>query len=554
MHRSRRQPHAPSLAHFLFEPLEQRTLLSWTYFSQPLYGPEPARASGANSVFADFDGDGVADRATADGTLLSFAKGHADGSFDADRTTNVLAPVGHITAGRFDGSGRSSLIGIGTSGGAVDGRRPNEGFRLRAFTFDPATLAASGDQTPGSFVQTTVLGVPDFNRLAPLPTAVASDLFSGWRDEFVIQLTRPDNSSAIAVFSFKNSSTIVRAPDALVSANATGGLSLGDILASGKQQIVFNQAHDQTSEIRYISLFPSGQSRSNLLIRVFPSQFTSFSLGDMDSDGRTDIVALPRRILSVNGSIPNDSRLWLIRSLGSGSFAAPRALTPHLTDDRWYNEPESYQHGAPSIAGIADLNGDGRLDILIITYAFWEPYRDYRLTKTSPTIALQLPGGQFDLTPLPIAIGLSGSARIVAAPDPAARPSILVDGIHLIHAVEQQQPPQLLDFTAYRVFAGSANPTNIAKFSAFAFDPDILRGGSIARVDFYIDLNGDGLVDAQDLFAGTSTTPGIDRRYSLLAPIQPAWETSPGYSRVLAVAYDSTGLASSPRAFNLYLR
>ena len=213
MHRSRPQPHAPSLAHFLFEPLEQRTLLSWTYFSQPFYGPEPARAPGANSVFADFDGDGIADRATADGTLLSFAKGHADGSFDADRTTNVLAPVGHITAGRFDGSGRSSLIGIGTSGGAVDGRRPNDGFRLRACTFDPATLAASGDQTPGSFVQTTVLGVPDFNRLAPLPTAVAGDLFSGWRDEFVIQLTRPDNSSAIAVFSFKNRSTIVRASD-----------------------------------------------------------------------------------------------------------------------------------------------------------------------------------------------------------------------------------------------------------------------------------------------------------------------------------------------------
>lgn len=569
-----RRPPVPAV-----EPLEPRALLSWTFFGPgSLFADTPAppvndNLANPNSVIADFDGDGIADLATAAGRTISFAKGHADGTFDAIRTTNFGAPVGFISAGRFDGTGRASLVSVGTNGGSVSGSRPNPGFRLRAFAFDLTAHADVNGAAAGAFVFTAAIDVPDFHQGGRLPTAVVADMFSGWRDEFAINLQTPAGENRIAVFSFKNRTTIVRNAD-IPTYLIAYGLTAGDLLGAGKAQLLFSrtdfvgsrtggvymQYYSTISIARpFSSSATSGWSTSD--IRTFPVRDLTFALGDWDNDAHTDIVALATRDQSPENHYTSDSRLWLLRSLGGGAFAAPRALGDRHVQADWSAPPGLDEPGRPSLVGLADLNGDGRLDALLTSISvFYYRLNTYSLQLTA---AIQSPGGAADILPIPSVFGeTSGSSTYapfgvqVLPPASAAQPpSILIGGTHLIRAATDPQPPKVIDFSAFvqSLVPGQSSTGLPAQFSAHAFDADALRGGSIDRVEFYIDTNHDNQVDAMDILVGAATSPEARYLYTLTVPVDSAWGTPGSTVHMLARAVDDLGIFSTPFAADLSL-
>jgi hypothetical protein len=556
-----------SVAHF--EELEPRALLSWTFFGPgPLFAPTPAPPTydpNANSVLADFDGDGLADLATAAGNTISFAKGLPDGSFEANRTTTIGAPVGFISAGRFDGSGRYSLVAAGTRGGSITGQRPNPGFRLRAIAFDPAAHADINGATAGAFAVVTTIEVPDFHQSGPLPTAVVGDMLSGWRDEFALNLPLPSGENRIAVFAFADRTTIVRKANIATRLPAFN-LVTGDILGTGKAQLVFARTDFIGSRFpgvpdQYFSTIsvarpdPTSGAWSVSDIRTFPVPDLSFAFGDWDSDTHTDIVTLATRGQPTpQNNYTSDSRLWLIRSSGARTFDAPRALGERRIQDDWSAPPNGYHSGSPQIAGLADLNGDGRFDILLSSVSvFYYRINNYALQAT---VAIQRPDGAADVIPIPSTLGgVMGSnphapfsLQILPASSPSQPPSLLVSGLGLIRAVTDPQPPAIRNFYPYvqSVVVGGPSLGLPARFSCRAFDADQLRGGSINRVEYYIDTNNNGEVDNTDIHVGDATSLDAQGNYTFTATVEASWGTPGTVIHVLARAADDTGTFSSP--------
>jgi hypothetical protein len=564
-------PHTrePSQAIPLLESLEPRALLSYTFFGPgPLFSPTPDPPSvdrTTNSVLADFDGDGIADLATATGKTISFAKGLPDGTFEANRTTDIGAPVGLIAAGRFDGTGRWSLVAAGTRGGSIDLHRPNPGFRLRAIAFDPGAHADINGATAGAFTVVTTIEVPDFHQHGILPTPIVGDMLSGWRDEFALNLTLPSGENRIAVYEFVNRSTIVRRAEISPGLPAYG-LTAGDVLGTGKAQLVFANTlfvgdrlggvyMQYYSTISVAAPSASPTSWSVTPVRTFPVGDLSFALGDWNNDSHTDIVAFATRTTSTpSNSYLSDSRLWLIPSLGSGAFAAPRALTERRFQGEWSIPPSLFEAGRPTLAGLADLNGDGRLDALIRSVSvFYYRINSYQLQVSA---AIQSPSGAAEVVLIPTALAqTSGSAALapfgvkILPPQSAGQPpSILVGGLHLIRAVTPPQAPVLSEFAV-----NVTTPNLIAQFFARAFDADQLRGGSIQRVEYYIDLNHDNQIDDMDIHVGDTTSRDEYSFYTLTTPLDASWSAGGNPATVLARAVDDTGAFSEISRAELYL-
>ena len=530
------------------ESLEARAMMSWTYFGPGSVPAQPELFDSAqNAVFADFDGDGVADRAASLLNTISFAKGHGDGTFDADRTTTVGAPVGRLTAGKFDGTGVASLIALGTRGGSVDYNRPNPGFRIRSIAFDVAAHADIGGTVAGAFRVMAELDVAEYNRHAPLPEAVAGDLQSGAREEFVINLGQGDDATNVVVFALKNRTTIERKGSVLVSALRADQVLVGDVDGSGKAQVVCTQVGATSDAIVRVFTANGGATWSAATVRTFPVRSMSIALGDMDGDGRMDIVALPIRSAE-------DGRLWTIRSRGLGAFDAPRALTRTFSSSEWAQQ----QYASPClIGGIADLNGDGRNDVLL-TFTDVHEYRlnDYTLRAV---VATQSVGGRLDLVPVPI--GLSGPTTIIGrtwgvrigGAEVNGAPTLVVNRNTLLVAMAAQQPAQVLGGHAYvnGYVYGTSSVGLPATFTVKAWDADMIRGGSIARVEFVIDLNQNNRVDATDIVVGNVTTLDSTGAYTLIAPVDASWGAAPGVVHVLGRVFDDTGLVSDVWIFQM---
>ena len=94
------------------EGLEQRAMLTLPWAS----APAPLAGVVGSTVAADFDLDGKIDLAVSSVRTLSFLKGNGDATFQAARGITLLADIGNLAVGRFDGDGRPDLITLGTNG------------------------------------------------------------------------------------------------------------------------------------------------------------------------------------------------------------------------------------------------------------------------------------------------------------------------------------------------------------------------------------------------------------------------------------------------------
>ncbi|MGB9029904.1 MAG: FG-GAP-like repeat-containing protein, partial [Acidobacteriaceae bacterium] len=295
--------------------------------STTLAFPTPTSTSeyGPNVVAADFNNDGKLDLAEDNGESIQVYLGKGDGTFTTDGGYAAIDNTGYLFATDLDGDGNTDLFSGLARGG---------GFGGDQFEMNQAyALMGNGD---GTF-----RGAPE------MPF-----VFTGTN---LTDLNGDGIPDGVGVDATLNSSNV----------------SMTSYL--GKANGSFTVA--QTLAISPVTIGGTSVSFSSL---------DSFGLGDVNGDGKPDLVYLPTSFYAPGGV----TGYFLATGEGNGSFNTPVFITaaPFLPAGAPSNDFDDSE--TLSNLFVADMNGDGKAD-LVYNYSAV----DYYLNTYVQGIAVQLSNG-----------------------------------------------------------------------------------------------------------------------------------------------------------------
>jgi len=276
-------------------------------------------------VSGDFNGDGKLDLVVGYGTgSLGLMLGDGAGGFKPRiELTNFGVSIGKLLTSDVNRDGKLDLL-VGTSAYSGDPRQ----------TY---VLLGRGDGTFQPGPQQVVSGYPLF--VADLNGDRIPDL-AAWRGSscgggFQIQLGNGDGT-------FQKPLPCIGSPDGSGSANA----AVGDFNGDGKLDFVWGSGRSNGSFALFLG---NGDGTFQLGSLMGPDNgehtaTISFAVGDLNHDGRLDLVIAGSRSVSVRFGN------------GDGSLQAPFVISPVLF---------SFTRGFGGASGIfvADFDGDGNLDL-----------------------------------------------------------------------------------------------------------------------------------------------------------------------------------------------
>ena len=149
-----------------------------------------------------------------------------------------------------------------------------------------------------------------------------------------------------------------------------GRIAAGQLVAGGHPEIVIAPG-DGTGPLRWYSCDgdPLGPQswRGHELIRGDVVHGHSLALADVDGDGHLDVFAAEMAKWKESASVPDnpDARAWIFYGDGRGGF-----VTTEFARGRGFHETR-----------LADLNGDGRVDVLQKPYTWSAPRIDIWLNE-----------------------------------------------------------------------------------------------------------------------------------------------------------------------------
>ena len=300
-------------------------------FSDCPYGP---------LFVADFNGDGKPDLLCATGVL---ALGNGDGTFKAGLSVPVSPPAGVsavLAVADFNGDGKPDLL--------------EEGKNLSSFS----VLLGNGDGTFQSPISTTTGGTLGFLAAADINGDGRADVVGVYGAVLYVFIGNGDGTFKPGV------------PYALGTPSVlTGTLSFGDFNGDGKKDIALNISASGTNG-QVIVLLGNGDGtlQAPKTSTGAPYQYEPGKtvVGDFNGDGKVDLAVSD---ICSGCSIP--SYVYVQLGNGDGTFQPPTGIFPSPSPIGVF--------GAIATFGAADLNGDGKLDLVL------------------PDSFNQTPGGTFSL-------------------------------------------------------------------------------------------------------------------------------------------------------------
>lgn len=364
--RQRRSPRAATYRPNL-EALEDRLT--------PSFGPAtdfPVGLNPAAVATGDFNNDGQLDLATANAgdTTVSVLLGDGQGGFGAASNFATGASPSSVAVGDFDGDGNLDLVTANQSLRYVSVLRGNGDG-----TFQPPVTTDTSHQLTDPPV--SMAPVADFNADGKTDLAFVIHYYSPWFDGFGddIEVLLSDGQGGFAGHSSYG------------GGGTLSGLAVADLNADGKPDVVTATTYyDESTDTNTgaINIYLNGRFLYWIPTSPFPQ---AVAVGDFTRDDIPDLVIADwyGQTLDV---LPGD---------GNGAFGSP------------ISNPFS------SLVGVADFNGDGKLDIdsggsVLLGLGdgtFMEPYA----APTSPTV------GDFNGDGLPDVASIDANAVAVRLND-----------------------------------------------------------------------------------------------------------------------------------------
>jgi hypothetical protein len=304
----RRQRHSPRAATYRpnLEALEDRVTPSFTYV-----GSFPVPSSPSAMVTGDFNNDGHLDLATANGELLL---GDGYGGF--------------VAGSRFAEGARPPVVADVNNDGNLD---------LAVITWSGQDVSVQLGKGDGTF-QAPILVTNN----APFAGMAVGDFDNDGNSDLVVGVNDPEWDYAdVQVLLGDGRGGFHYAPYGTLISSRLNELAVGDVNADGRADVV--TANPDAGTVS--ALLGNGDgtlyNSSNFAAGTCPVQV---AIGDFTSDGIPDLITTDQ--IPVNGG----GRVNVLPGRGAGTFAAP--IVTEL--------PRGAQ------LPVADFNGDGRLDVLVV--------------------------------------------------------------------------------------------------------------------------------------------------------------------------------------------
>jgi hypothetical protein len=304
-------------------PLLMFVVLSLSVQAQVSFFQPPTYAGAGNVFVADFNGDGKPDILTSDGTMNL---GNGDGTFKPGTSVSVSSSQ-VLAVADFNGDGKPDVLEQGTGTllvmlGNGDG------------TFQPPISTASG----ASFF------------------AVATTDLNGDGKADVVGVF----GSSLFVYISKGDGTFASGVSYNLGAASAGVplLSLGDFNGDGKTDVLVSTTGTTVVAGQEIVLVGNGDGTFQTTLRTSTGVYlwgSSAVTGDFNGDGKLDLVVTGVSGFC-NGACIGPGAVYILLGNGDGTFEAPvLSISLKAPSDGFLNTP----------LGAADLNGDGKLDLVL---------------------------------------------------------------------------------------------------------------------------------------------------------------------------------------------
>jgi Bacterial Ig-like domain (group 3)/FG-GAP-like repeat/FG-GAP repeat len=330
---------------------------------------------GPNLASGDLNNDGKLDLVLSTGGSILTYLGKGDGTFTPGNSYSTINSYGFVAVTDLDGDGNADIyVGLG-NGGAYggDSSAPNMSYALMGHgndTFSGAP-AITGNYSGNNLGDVNGDGLPDLITLAPGPTNSPGSTFT-------VQL-------GTATGAFNPTSTIT-APGSFtlngqtITGNPAGvsTFAVADINGDGKADLVFadNGLNNTAGALTPLPVYfvalsngdgtfaapvpyafpaiaPSGSGFDNNLVAG------SLFVGKFTDSGHSDLIFSFTDIIGGTGvTNPYVGGFVVIPGNGDGTFKAPIITTTYA------NATAANFAPVPTIVSAADINGDGKTDVL----------------------------------------------------------------------------------------------------------------------------------------------------------------------------------------------